>query len=218
MQSTFAHKHPIKAAAAMAVMATLSTQAHALDLINTQPPTSGAGLNEISSVSWLADKFVVSGPMLINSIEAFVTSNDSGNDAGKTFTLALYSDSGLNLPALDWNSASHGQLAQAEVTYNVDGWNGVSGLNWSLGQGNYWLAIEQYGSGNEANSLLAPTSATPSALAVAFYDGVSYRATGLSDTFGLRITATPAVPEASSISLALVSLGLIGVVARRRRA
>jgi hypothetical protein len=208
----------IKHLAALALVAAAGTPAHALDLINTAPPSTGASFNAISSNDWLAEKFTVSGPAVINSLEAFLVSTDSANDAGKTFTVALYSNSGANLPALNWFADSQGQLAQATVTYTADGWNGVSGLNWAVGAGSYWLAIEQYGGGAEAGSLFAATSATPAALAVAFYSGgTGYQATGASDTFGLHISATPAVPEPSSMALVLVSLGLIGWSARRAR-
>jgi len=212
------HSPFIKPLAALALATTLAAPAHALDLVNSLPPASGTSVNVISSNDWLAEQFAVSGPVVINSISAFVTSTDSGNDAGKTFTVALYSDNGANLPALNWFDTNQGQVAQATVTYSADGWNGVSGLNWSVGAGHYWLAIEQHGSGNEAGSLLAPTSATPAALAVAFYSGgTGYQATGLSDSFGLRITATPAVPEPESLALLLAGLGVVAMLGKGAR-
>jgi len=67
---------------------------------------------------------------------------------------------------------------------------------------------------SSAAFLQAPSGALPVAQAVAFYSGgQQYAATGLSDTYGLHVTA---VPEPTSLMLILTSLGMLGIAARRR--
>jgi len=207
----------LKAVAAAALA--MASAAHAQSfLVNTQVPTgSTPGSNSLDSAQWFAEQFTVSAATQINSVMAYVQSNSIASDLGGTFSIALYGNTASNLPSLNFNLDQNGQLFQGTATYNGDGWNGLNNLNWSVGPGTYWLALEQYGSAGEAGSLQLPIGALPVAQAVAFYSGgQKYGTDTLSDTFGLQITATPAVPEPSSMALLLTSLGVLGFVARRR--
>ncbi|TAK96490.1 MAG: PEP-CTERM sorting domain-containing protein [Aquabacterium sp.] len=200
----------VAAAAAIA----LPLQAHAYDVVNSNTPVNGLILsNTIDSSNSMAEKFSVSAATQIDSVLAYVLSNDVAGDTGKTFSIALYADYG-NLPALNL-----GQLFQATATYAADGWNGVTGLNWTLNAGSYWLALEASADSNSATYLQAPNGALPVAQAVAYYaGGPSYVGTSLSESFGLHVTAvTPAVPEPGSLMLMLTSLGILGLTTRRRR-
>lgn len=204
--------------AVAALAATLPLQAHAYDVVNTAVPLNGLVMsNTVDSGNWMAEKFSVSASTQIDSVMAYLLSADTAGDAGKTFTIALYANSG-NLPSLDFSAANQGQLFQATASYNANGWNGVSGLNWTVAAGSYWIALEGGADTNSAAYLQAPTGALPVAEAVAYYaGGQHYAATGLSDSFGLHVTAvTPAVPEPSSLALLLASLGVLGWAARRR--
>ena len=110
-----------------------------------------------------------------------------------------------------------GQIQQAAATYLADGWNGVSGLNWSLGAGSYWLAVEVGEGPSQAANLMAPTGAVPAAEAVATWVGAQrYQAATAADTFGLHITAAP-VPEPEQWALLLAGLGTCAILRARRQ-
>jgi hypothetical protein len=205
-----------QALAASALCALLPLQAHAsFDLLNTAVPSGSLAMsNTLDSGDWLAEKFTVAAATQIDSVSAYVLSLDKLADAGKTFTIALYADNGGNLPALNFAADNQGQIFQTTATYNADGWNGVGGLNWSVAAGSYWLALEVGGDASSASFLQLPAGALPAAQAVAYYaGGQQYAATGPSDTFGAHVTA---VPEPSGLALALTSLGVLGMVMRRR--
>jgi hypothetical protein len=201
-------------ALALAAAALLAVPAHAATVIDTGAPTNGAiGANAIDSFNWLAEKFTLAGPTLIDSISAYVLSD--ATDIGKSFTLAVYGNSALNTPALNFNAGNQNQLFQTGIVYGGNGWNSSgTGLNWSLGAGSYWFAIEE--DSNGPASLLLPTGTASPALAVASYSGgVSYSTSGLgtADTFGLQVSS---VPEPTGIVLAFTGLLALGLRSRQR--
>ncbi|MDE2595024.1 MAG: hypothetical protein KGL57_12380, partial [Burkholderiales bacterium] len=178
-----------QALAVAAIAATLPLQAHASGslTVNTAVPTGSLIMsNNVDSTDWLAERFTVSASTQIDSINAYLLSADtSGADIGKTFTIALYGDStyaGKLLPSLNFGLPNHGQLFQTSATYTADGWNGSSGLNWSIAAGSYWVALEVGSDPSNASFLQAPTGAQPVAEAVAFFDGsgTRYQSTDLS--------------------------------------
>jgi hypothetical protein len=202
------------ALASFMLLGSAQTHAHVID---TQGSIGGlAGSNTVDASNWLAERFTLSTSALIDSVSTFVLSSDAGNDLGKSFTLAVYANSGTNRPALDWFANNQGQLFQTTITYNGDGWNGASALNWQLAAGSYWFALEA--DGNGPSGLQVPSGAMPAATLVAGYNGVGsgYSTQGYSpaDTFGLRVTA--AVPEPEGWALAVIGLLAVGSLVRRR--
>lgn len=192
-----------------------AAQAQSFNLVQTSTPTGGAiGANSLSDTAWLAERFETTGNVRIDSVMTYLLSDDAAGDLGKSFTLALYADVN-NLPGLNFNATNDGKLFQASATYNGDGWNGLSQLNWQLGAGKYWLAVEAGSGANNAGWLLAPVGAQPATNVALYSGGQRYAAIGSSDTFGLAIVATP-VPEPTGLALMLASLGALSLVARRR--
>jgi hypothetical protein len=201
-------------AVATLLAASLPMSAHAASTVfATGTPTGGlAGSLTVDSGNWVAERFTLSSATTIDSLQAYVMSTDAG-DIGLNFTLALYADrpGTTALPALDFYAADNGQLAHTSVTFSADGWNSsATGLNWTLAAGSYWVALEA----GSASFLQAPTGAVPAASAVAYFDGsgLNYKPTGVSDSFGVSISA---VPEPTTLVLALGGLALVGVARRR---
>lgn len=203
-----------RAAAAALLVASLPLTAHAGPTVfATGTPTGGLGNSlTVDSSNWVAERFTLSSATTIDSLQAYVMSTDAG-DIGLNFTVALYADrpGAKALPALNFYAADNGQLAHTSVTFSGNGWNSsATGLNWSLAAGSYWVALEA----GSAGFLQAPTGAVPAASAVAYFDGsgLNYKPTGVSDSFGVAITA---VPEPTTLVLALAGLGLVGLSRRR---
>lgn len=212
-------RQPLGTIASAVLAATLlaaapAAHAQSFNLVQTSTPTGGAiGANSLSDTAWLAERFEATGAVRIDSVMAYLLSDTPDTDLGKSFTLALYADIN-NLPSLDFNATNNGKLFQASATYNGDGWNGLSQLNWQLGAGKYWLALEVNGT-SDAGSLLAPVGAQPATNVALWSGGQHYAAIGSSETFGLAIVATP-VPEPTGLALMLGGLGVLSLVARRR--
>ena len=85
-----------RALAVAALAAVLPLQAQAASyVVNTDVPTGSLFMsNTVDSGNWIAERFTVSASTQIDSIAAYLLSSDtSGADIGKTFTIALYGNS-----------------------------------------------------------------------------------------------------------------------------
>lgn len=184
-----------------------TAQANAALTVDTGTPDGSGFALAVDANDWLAGQVIFANSVQVNAINAYL--DDMGNGPG-SFTLALYAD----------NSVSHAPgslLNSASAAFTTTGWNGATNLNWSVGPGTYWVAIEGQDPFNGGFVGVAPVGA-PSPLAhTAFNAGSGYQsADGLS--FGLQVdTTVAAVPEPESYALMLAGLGLIGVIARSRK-
>lgn len=181
------------------VTALLADAAGATTLIDTGTPDGSQLAYALDSSNFLALAFDAPQVWRIDSVAAYL----AGGVLGDHFTVALYQDA-LGKPG--------GLLAAATVGYGADGWNGASGLAWTLpGAGHYWLALE----GVDA-ALTAPAGGLAMPGATAFADGgnLGYQAyPGIQ--FGLQ--AAGAVPEPTTVLLLLAGLGLLAGTERRRQ-
>ena len=194
---------------ALALLA--AVQAHATLVVDTGAPTGAGFPLSLDGNDWLAGQVSFSQALTINSIKGWLNDGVDGL-GGETFTVSLYSDASNTVGSLLDSGA--GQFLTAQ---GVPDWNGASGLNWSVGPGKYWVALEVQG--GDSFGGVAPIGA-PSALArYAFNDGgfSGYHAmTG--DAFGIQVDATvAAVPEPATGSMLLLGMGLMGFMARRRQ-
>lgn len=189
-----------------ALLLAFATPADAALIVDTGTP-DGSGLALLLDANdWLAGQVTFTNSIQVNTISAYL--DDMGNGTG-TFTLALYADNGVkHVPGSLLNSVP--------TTFTSIGWNETTNLNWSVGPGIYWIAIEGQDPFSGGFIGVAPVGA-PSLLAhTAFNDGSGYRlADGLS--FGLRVDTVAAIPEPATYAMLLTGLGLWGAVSGRRK-
>lgn len=169
-------------------------------LVNTGTPDYSGSSLTLNSGQWLAAEFTTAGATTIDGVSGYL--DDTGiYQAGATFTISIYdNNSANNTPAL--NSEEYFQQA----TFNQTGWNGLTGLNWQLGAGSYWVAFE-VGSNSDYDTFngIMPTTASNTTLPIAMDYG-NYYTSILGGDFGVQITAVP-VPA----SLWLFASGLLAV-------
>lgn len=192
--------------------------AHATQIVGTVVVApSLAGANSIDATDWMAESFGLTSTATIDSVAVQALDTSPVTDAGLSFQVAIYGSS-RGVPALDFNAANQGRIYTTNVTYTADGWSGVTGLQWLLAPGAYWLAVEATSDANAVTGLVLPTGAQGAVGGVAFYSGASsYTMTGVGDAFGLRInavSAVSAVPEPASGAMLLLGLGAL-VLARK---
>jgi hypothetical protein len=180
----------------------LAHQAMADVIVNTGAPDNTGNPISLASGNWMAAEFTTTQSWQLSSIESYIT----GASAGMTFHVSIYDNNTVkNLP--DFAS----QLFTQQTAFISDGWNGLTGLNNSLGAGTYWVAFEVVNS-DSLDGLLPVTVANPLAH-LASYDGQSINyspVSGSAYNFGLQISAVP-VPSA----LWLFASGLIAIGRRR---
>lgn len=178
-----------------------SATAFAAFIINT-------GINEssdandwaLNSGQWLAAEFDVSQPYTINEIEGVL----STNPGGQTIKIVLYSDGG-DVPGSVLFSQATDLVPSTEFPLHPN-WQGISGLQWTVDAGSYWVAFEHV-----AGFLSVMPGPTPNQLLnEAFYNGSWVG----NDDFGIgvRIMAEPVpVPGA----LILFASALLVLLKRR---
>jgi hypothetical protein len=175
-------------------------------VLDTGTPTNLTMPAVLDGSDYYAAEFSISTAENITSVQAYVT---AGLDQpGDTFTMALY---GSDLLTNRFSS----QIYAAQATYQSDGFNGLSGLNWSVAAGTYWVALE-VGAADSAIGLALPTptsGGTAPALGFAYNGGSGYSDVS-AIPFGVQVSATP-VPLPAAIWL--LAGGLLGLGSRVRR-
>jgi hypothetical protein len=197
-------KTPFKLSTLALAAALLSgAQVQAASIADTGTPSGNSFPLELGGASWLAGQIDVSTATSIQSIQAYL--NDMG--AGGSFTVALYGDSAAHLPGNMLGSWA----ANFATPAGADGWNGVSGLDFAVQAGKYWVALEVQGS--DTFSGVAPVGAPLPLAKYAFNDGGFAGYQAMPNAFGVQVTA---VPEPEAFAMMLAGLALIGGIARRR--
>jgi hypothetical protein len=200
----------IALAAASLIALTVPGLANAAFVLDTGTPTSMTMGSTLDGTDFYAAEFNLSAGATVNSIQAYII-NAGLDQPGNTFTVAIY---GSDLLTNRYSS----QLFAGQATYSSDGWNGLSGVNFTAATaGNYWVALE-IGASDSAVGLSLPQTAagggTAPALAFAFNSGGVYSSAGALP-FGIQVDATAPVPLPAAAWLLLS--GMAGLAARVRR-
>jgi hypothetical protein len=195
----------------LSALAVLPT-AQAATLINTGEPNLSLASLSIDSVDWAADAVNFSTAVSIDSIKTYLVDDTPG----ETYTIALYKNL-AGLPDTDSDALYTGQATFS----GSNGWQGLTGLNWQLDAGSYWIGIESRATDTMTyGSLPVPVASGSGVIGAAFTPSIAgdYQASSAAQyAFGLQITGTtPAVPEPSSIALLLMGLGLVTWMLRRQ--
>jgi hypothetical protein len=185
-----------------------ATQVGAVPLVDTGQPTGnsgGANLEGFYYTQYLAGEFTLNGSYIITGVEGYMEVYRSG-----VLNLRIYSDGG---------AVPGSNLYSGTVTPPVSGlnWQGLTGLNWALGPGTYWIAAEPstnfsgYMPGGPPNLLSGYAYLNP---------GPNWSPYPLLQS-GYRIFGDPAsqsaVPLPAALPLFVSGLGLIGFTAWRRK-
>lgn len=182
----------------------LSNQVKADIIVDTGTPNQPDSAIMLSNGQWLAAEFTTTQAWQIDSLKGFINA-DSSNPDNATYTVAIYDNASNNRP--DTNS----QLFAQQVTFGIDGWNGLQGLNVALNAGTYWLAFEVRV--DDTLQGLMPVSA-PNPVQTAYNDATGnfgyIPTTGTAYNFGVQISAVPVPP-----SLLLFASGLLAMGGRR---
>jgi hypothetical protein len=156
---------------------------------------------------------VAAGISLAESYSITDLSSYFWTDTSGTLTVSLYADS---------SGAVSSKLYSQSFTISSDRytktWAGVSGLNWSVDAGNYWVAYEVLNGQTFFGALEFPAERPLQMVVKNNYYTDWTNHVGLS-SFALVISGNSIapVPEADTSAMLLTGLGVIGFIVRRRK-
>jgi hypothetical protein len=189
--------------------------AHAMYVVDT-----GSGPDIIDTPQGLlledgarfAGEFSISEAYTISSIEWWGQITNTSTSGGDPLRAVIYADGG-DVPGSQLFATTFGTTAVGGGGDFPSHWFGVSGLDWLLDAGTYWVALEHL----ELTPVINPgTLVPPAADPLDNYAHADFTGSWVADDsldFAVRIST--AVPEPTT--LALLSFGLVGLGFTRRR-
>jgi len=172
------------------------------------PPSSGGWVLNVNQS--LAVEFTLDQAYTLSDIEGFI-----GAEVAGTIAITIYNDAG-EVPG--------GELFSSDVSLELaDAWQGLSGLNWNMEAGSYWLSFEVR-DGDPTMPYGRMLSGAPSPLGNEAYTTHGYIPLNLQGgsewvaydglNIGVRIQGTP-VPVPGAVLLGMLGLGVVGLKLRK---
>ena len=185
----------------------LLCSAHAGLIIDTgEPPEPGYGLALMGSnhgnYQYVAGNINFASAYQINSIDTYLKFLEPYFASSGAFSIVLYNDDNTSGPGNLVYSADGGYMPAD----SHGAWYGISGLDWLVEAGSYWIAFEAQDS---FISAIMSYAAQPAATEYAYAYNINGYTTALSGSpFSLRIDASSVseVPEPGSLMLFFAGL------------
>lgn len=183
---------------ALAATLAIAAPAQAATIVDTGTPTGKDGVIALNPSQKLAGRFSLTSATLLTDIQGFIGSSTNSEE----ITIAI--SDGVTTPGNVLYSGALTAVSNASF-------QGLSGLNWMLDAGNYWVSFASSGYSSMVPGAPRPMSQTA-------YTDTRWGWQSYPMSMGVRISGVAAaVPEPTTWAMMIVGFSLIGTATRYRR-